>query len=1115
MRSLLITALSLWFSSMLSADHAAENFELISYREKEMTIKVSIKDFKLQAVKKDGERIGFLPVIEKGAYKLNKGYPDLQHLTTSLIREGQNAELTVLNKKYKTFSDIDILPSRGNIYRNQDPDSIPYWRGRVYKEDGFFPSVIAGTGKPYHFRDFSGVPLQITPMQYNPVSKELRLYTELIIKVTFSGPGQVNEEVSREFIPVYQRHFLNFQSTRYSPLGEKGEMLVFTHPNFDQEIRPFVDWKTKTGIAVEQVRIDTLGSGTAQDIQSYISQYYQNHNLVYVLLVGDAQFVPTNNLSSGDSDNAYGYLAGNDSYPELFVGRFSAEDNTDVQTMVQRTLMYESGPVNAGSWINKSLGLASKEGPGDNNEMDYEHVRGMHNQLQGYTYTHLLEMYEGSQGGNDAPGDPVSSMVSQGLNQGIGNVLYTGHGSSSSWITSGFSSSDVDQLTNTTAWPFILAVACVNGDFAGNTCFAEHWLRAEHNGTPTGAIAAFMSTINQSWNPPMRAQDEMVDILVESSPNNIKRTFGGLSVNGCMAMNDAYGSQGDEITDTWVIFGDPSVMIRTDTSRTLSPAFTQVIFPGDTALTVSSSEEDARVALSRDGELLDVQYVQNGMATLNFSAFTGPDTLTLAMAAYNHDIFMDTIFVSPADNPYVILNDVNIKDGQGNIVQGIEQGEAGLLDVTLENVGLQDAHGIGAVLSAVDTNVIILNDSAAWGQILSKDSVTQQNAYEIQVKPGATNGHRIDLMVKTIDNTGESWKSSFPVPVHAPQPEAISLEVDNDSAVHAPGRLVAGEKASIITRVINKGKAEYSYAWCTLLSSSTYVDVIEPFETIQHLAPGHYVDIAFKVRVSPDIPDGTTVRFDLDVDGGDYSTVNSFYECIGNLDEDFHTKDFTQFPWNLVGANAWEIDTAEFHSGDASAVSGLNYGQHNASSILFISVDVLKDDSISFYRKTSSEADYDYMNFFINNDLQARWSGFKDWERFSYPVSAGSNVFKWTYEKDSYGNSGADKAWLDDISFPFISMPASVEENIHVSSARVYPNPAGETQTLEFVLGKGSGVCVEILDITGRYIRTVIDKEMTKGRHKLEYSLSSLSPGMYFVRLSLSGNEHMFKIMHR
>ena len=53
----------------------------------------------------------------------------------------------------------------------------------------------------------------------------------------------------------------------------------------------------------------------------------------------------------------------------------------------------------------------------------------------------------------------------------------------------------------------------------------EQWIRANMGSfdRPTGKIATMMSTINQSWNPPMSAQDEFNDILVEMYNNNIKR----------------------------------------------------------------------------------------------------------------------------------------------------------------------------------------------------------------------------------------------------------------------------------------------------------------------------------------------------------------------------------------------------------------------------------------------------------------------------------------------------------------------------------------------------------------------------------------------------------------
>ena len=50
--------------------------------------------------------------------------------------------------------------------------------------------------------------------------------------------------------------------------------------------------------------------------------------------------------------------------------------------------------------------------------------------------------------------------------------------------------------------------------------FAESWLRATHNGEPTGGIGHFGSTIPQSWEPPMHAQWAFNKILTESFDNN-------------------------------------------------------------------------------------------------------------------------------------------------------------------------------------------------------------------------------------------------------------------------------------------------------------------------------------------------------------------------------------------------------------------------------------------------------------------------------------------------------------------------------------------------------------------------------------------------------------------
>ena len=96
-----------------------------------------------------------------------------------------------------------------------------------------------------------------------------------------------------------------------------------------------------------------------------------------------------------------------------------------------------------------------------------EEIRGW---LMGAGYTEVDPIYD--------PG-ATDTQVSNAVNAGRGIINYTGHGSSTSWGTTGFNNADVDALVNDDMLPFIFSVACVNGNFANvGKCFAEAWLRA-------------------------------------------------------------------------------------------------------------------------------------------------------------------------------------------------------------------------------------------------------------------------------------------------------------------------------------------------------------------------------------------------------------------------------------------------------------------------------------------------------------------------------------------------------------------------------------------------------------------------------------------------------------
>lgn len=621
--------------------------------------------------------------MDKGTRLLIKGAPDLIQLTTSMIIPDQgNMEIKVVSSDYYEISDVEIAPSKGNLSRNINPQDVPYTYGDTYLKNEFFPASIATLGTPYIMRDFRGIAVHTAPLQYNPVTKTLRVYTRIEVSVFLLNNNGGENTLLRttkqntgdsEIDVIYERQFINYRALNpvtegYTPLSENGSMLVICYDAFATDIQPFIKWKNQKGIQCDLVLKSAAGS-TASAIKSYIQNYYSSHpTLKYVLLVGDAQQVPASTTPNGDSDNNYGYLTGSDSYPELFIGRFSAQNAQHVQTMVNRSINYEKAPQANASWYSKGTCIASDQGPGDDNEYDWQHERKIRTKLTGYvfnaqpTYTSVSELYDGSQGGGDAAGYPTASMVTSEVNNGTGLINYTGHGSDISWGTTGFSNSDITALNNTNAHPFVISVGCVNGNFVtNNACFAEAWLRAGTPTSPKGAAATMMSTINQSWDPPMEGQDAMIDILVESISGNIKRTFGGIAMNGCMQMNDTYGSAGAEMTDTWNYFGDPSIMMFTRAPLPMTVTHIPSTNVGVTSITVNCNITGALICLSVNGQILGTGISNGTSATISFAAINTSGTIIDVVAtAYNHMPYTGTISVTGSTGIFNASHDASI-----------------------------------------------------------------------------------------------------------------------------------------------------------------------------------------------------------------------------------------------------------------------------------------------------------------------------------------------------------------------------------------------------------------------------------------------------------------------
>ena len=206
---------------------------------------------------------------------------------------------------------MNIIPSKGNIKRNVDIESVPYVKGDIYTKNEFFPGNLYQINDPYILRDFRGQVVQLNPFQYNPATKIMKVYTKVTLKLTFDGNNTKNQfyrsissekKLTKDYSYMYANRFLNFDfDYRYTPVSEEGEMLIICYDDFCDEMSEFVDWKNQKGIKTTIITKSEAGN-SANAIKNYIDNFYNNNDLVYVLLVGDKNQIPTFTVGSGWSD---------------------------------------------------------------------------------------------------------------------------------------------------------------------------------------------------------------------------------------------------------------------------------------------------------------------------------------------------------------------------------------------------------------------------------------------------------------------------------------------------------------------------------------------------------------------------------------------------------------------------------------------------------------------------------------------------------------------------------------------------------------------------------------------------------------------------------------------
>lgn len=334
-------------------------------------------------------------------------------------------------------------------------------------------------------------------------------------------------------------------------------MLVVTPDAFVTQLDTFVQFKERQGMQLELMPLSQAGE-TAAEVKSAIKRVYEENPFFYLLLIGDDNLFPVIHVGGYPADNDYGMMD-DDAIPDVAVGKLSVESSTDLMLQLTKIMKAESGEmVYSRSYCNIA-GTQSYEGM-----TDVAFLRDMDSLWTQMGMNTHYELFDGSQGGFDAPGNPTASDLVSIVNRGVDVINYAGHGTAQTFSTTQFTVAHAMQFTNTKSWPVLFSLACETGNYEGATSLAESWMRASYQSEPIGFVAVVAAAAPIPWNAPKTAFRAMI----ESMAINSDITLGAAWLEGLKALTATDSCEA--MLHSWLIFGDPSMKLKNSITNSLS-----------------------------------------------------------------------------------------------------------------------------------------------------------------------------------------------------------------------------------------------------------------------------------------------------------------------------------------------------------------------------------------------------------------------------------------------------------------------------------------------------------------------------------------------------------------
>ena len=1128
-------------------------FNLIKSDANEVEIVFSVKNFSLLQKEINGN-IRDVIQLPKTFLPHDAGKPNLPALSCFIaIPQGAEIDLQILETRNDEFRDLDIAPApRIPFDTEQGPLEYPQDE-TVYNTNVFYPENIISISEPRQIRGVDVVLVGITPFQYNPVTRELKVFRDIRLKINFGNNREVFGEErlrSRWWEPILNDLLLNYsslprknfsinttQSEENRGSVENVEYLIITpdDPVFLAWADSLRVFRNQQGIKTGVVTTTEIGGNTFEAIESYVDNAYYNWATPpsAVLLLGDDGSSGNTITSSADmphpysgtyvSDNYYADVDGDD-LPDIVFSRITARNEEELQNTVGKILDYErhpptshdfyDHPVTAMGWqTERWFQLCSEIINGF-----WEHKLGKQPVRENAIYsgtpgdvwstatnTDEVVDYFGPNGLGYIPQTPEhltewggnATRLNSDINNGAFMVQHRDHGSETGWGEPDYSINDLSGLNNNDL-TFVFSVNCLTGKFNwSDECFAEAFHR--HSKRALGIIAATQvsySFVNDTYTWGMYDNmwpEFMPDKETWFGTRFILPAFGNAAGKYFLQQSNWPYNDGDKQI-TYYLFhhhGGSFSMVYSEVPQYLSVTHNDVVEATASTFGVTA-DEGSLIGLSVNGEWIASADGTGELVEIPIPKLQVGDTLLVTVTKQNYFRYQAPVQVVSSSGPYVTVSSWEIDDQQmGNNNSLAEFEEQFHLDVEAKNLGSEMAQQITGVLSTSDAHLQIVQDRHFYGDIDTSAVVMGDNAFELKTVNEAPDQYTATCVVTFNDTSGNSWTSNLSIKIQAPALACGALSIDDADQGNGDLKFDAGETVDFLIEAINQGHAYAPNCQASLRSLSSYATVLNNLDNLGSLAKNDTVLAQFTLQSDENTPLGASAYFEFTLTSGSYSAVDTYEVVIGDVPV------YTMNNQTATVSNAIFYDSGgeenDYQPRERLTLTFKAQEGYDGLKVLFTAFDVGSGDELHAYDGSSTDAPEFAGSPFSGTTLPPELKSTNSEGAITFYFS--SNLI--------FNAAG----WRAEISPTTISqMQTDNTEQLpeFFTVHPNFPNPFNPTTAIQLDLPKTANVRVMIYSTNGQLLRELFNGTLQAGSHCLVWDgknerAQQLASGLYFL----------------